>query len=40
VAKIIEAVTPLADLGWDEAERIAVVADPPVHTIHWSVVHV
>ncbi len=31
-ATIVETVAPLADLRWDEAERIAVIADPPIHT--------
>jgi hypothetical protein len=40
VAKIIEAVAPLADLRRDEPERIAVVADPPICALRWSVAHV
>lgn len=40
VAKIIEAVAPLADLRRDEAERIAVIADPPILALRWRVAHV
>lgn len=40
VAKIIEAVAPLADLRRDEADRISAVADSPIHTLPRSVAHV
>ncbi len=39
-AKIVEAVAPLADLRRHEAERIAPIADPPIHTPHWRGTHV
>ncbi len=40
VAKIVEAVAPLADLRRDKAKWILVLAHPPIHTLRWSVAHV
>ncbi len=40
LVQIVEAVAPLADLRRDEAERIAVVANPPIRALRWCVAHV